>query len=473
MDISAQQSSRVIPTVPPRGINGPRVLSIGQQRLWYLAQLAPDSGVYNVPFSSRIHGRVEIVALEKAFNRVIERHEVLRTVILAPGGKPVPILLKKWSLNLKTVDLRHIPGHLREAEASRILREESFRPFNFARDLMLRCALVQLADEEYLLHHVAPHLVFEGSSLWVLFRDLSRFYTAGVTDKPAELPEMRMQYCDFALWQLDRLQGERLTLLTNYWRDQLIDAPQIDLPIDLPRPAIHTLRGTRLSFAIPPDLLAACHQFFRENGTTPYRGLFAAFNVLLCAYTRQTDISVGSPFMPRCTGIEDLIGFFVNTVVLRSNLAGNPTFRTLMHRTDVVVRGAIQHADLTFDKLVEVLHPSRDSARNPLFQVNFRAPKEPYPTLELIGLTAERAQYLDNGTSKFDLALEVESHRGEACFFEYCVDMWKRETVEQMIIDFKTLLRGLITQPDAPLDCVPAFIEMNGRIGKQSIGTNR
>ncbi len=473
MDISLPRIPGDIPTVPLRGTDDPRALSIGQQRLWYLAQLAPDSGVYNVPYSSRIRGPLDIVALEKALNAVVDRHEVLRTVILAPGGKPVPVLLKKWSFQVRKVDLRHLPEGTREVEASRILHNESSRPFNFARDLMLRCTLVQLAEEEFLLQHVAPHVAFEGGSVSVLFRDLSRFYSAALTGVPVELPEMRMQYCDFAHWQLNLLQGERLVALTDYWREQLAGAPLLNLPIDLPRPAIHTLRGTRLPFVMPPDLLAACHQLFRESGTTPYRGLFAALNVFLFAYTRQTDISIGSPFLPRCTGIEDLIGFFVNTVVLRSSLVENPTFRTLMQRTDVLVRGAIQHADLTFDKIVEAVHPPRDSSRGPLFQVNFRAPKEPYPTLELVGLKAEGAQYLDNGTSKFDLALEIESSRGEACFFEYCVDLWKREAIEQMIVDFQLLLRGLLAQPDLPLDRVPEVIEISGRMHKKDAGFAR
>jgi hypothetical protein len=250
MNTSAQRHFSDIPNVPPRAAESRRVLSIGQQRLWYLSQLAPTSGVYNVPYSSRLHGVLDISAFEKALNAVVGRHEVLRTVILAPGGRPVPVPLKKWSLELKKIDIRDLPRELSEIEANRICYEESARPFNLARDLMLRCTLIQIADEEYVFHHVAPHLAFEGGSVGVLFRDLSCFYSSFLYGRPAELPEMRLQYCDFALWQQELLQGERLDSLMSYWREQLVDAPQISLPIDLPRPAIHTLRGARLPLAL-------------------------------------------------------------------------------------------------------------------------------------------------------------------------------------------------------------------------------
>ena len=469
MDISAKRPPSEVPTVPPRGANEARVLSLGQQRLWYLAQLAPNSGVYNVPYSSRIRGPLNIEAFEKALNSIVDRHEVLRTVILAPGGKPVPLLLPKWALRLKVADLRHLPEDEREAEAQRVLHGESSRPFNFARDLMLRCTLIRRSDEDYTFLHVAPHMAFEGSSVTVLFRDLSTFYSAFLDGTPPLLPAMRAQYCDFALWQQNLLQGERLEILSRFWRDRLSGAPLINLPVDLPRPAIHTMRGTRRFFALPSDLVAAYQRIFLEIGTTPYRGLGAAFNTFLYVYTGQTDFSVGSPFFPRCTGIEDMIGFFVNTVVVRSDLSGNPTFRELLKRSDGVVRDAIKHSDLTFDKLVEAVRPARDTSRGPLFQVNYRAPKEVWPTLELKGLTAERPRYLDNGTSKFDLALEIESSCGEACYFEYCVDLWKEETIDQMIIDFQTLLRALICQLDTPLDAVPEVVVIASRVRKRRV----
>jgi condensation domain-containing protein len=467
MSTSAGQATKW-PVVPARAAGEPRVLSIGQQRLWYLSQLTPNNAAYNVPYASRIHGPVDSAALKKAFEAIIERHEVLRTVILGPGGSPVPVLPKKWAFDLKCFDIRNFPADLREPEAERIVKQEAGLPFNLTRDLMLRGVLIRLADEEHILLHIAPHMSFEGGSLIALFHELEQFYNHFVYGDEVSVPEMTLQYCDYALWQRRYLEGERLEKLTEYWKKQLTGAPLVNLPLDFPRPTIHTMRGTRHPMVLPAQLLSRMNQFFRDSGTTPYRGLCAAFNVFLHCYTGLTDISVGSPFFPRCSGVEHLIGFFVNTVVVRNDLSGDPTFRTLMKRVDDVVRGAIQHSDLTFDKLVEAVRPPRDSSRTPLFQVNFRAPKEPYPTLRLKGLTCERVQYKDNGTAKFDLALEVESSLGQACYFEYCVDLFKPETIEQMVVDFHSVLSGVMDQPDMPLSEVSVVREIQSRIRARS-----
>jgi hypothetical protein len=469
MSISAGQATKW-PVVTARTSSEPRVLSIGQQRLWYLSQLTPNNAAYNVPYSSRIQGPLDAVSLKKAFEAIIGRHEVLRTVILSPGGAPVPVLPKKWSFDLKTFDLRDFPAEQREAEAEaeRIIMLEAGLPFNLARDLMLRGVLIRLADEEHILLHIAPHMSFEGGSLFALFRELEQFYNHFAYGDDVDLPEMTVQYCDYALWQRRYLEGERLEALTAYWKNQLTGAPLVNLPLDFPRPTIHTMRGIRHPMSLPPELVSRMNQFFRDSGTTPYRGLCAVFNVFLHCYTGLTDISVGSPFFPRCTGVESLIGFFVNTVVVRNDLSGDPTFRALMKRVDEVVRGAIQHSDLTFDKLVEAVRPPRDSGRTPLFQINFRAPKEPYPTLQLKGLTCERVQYKDNGTAKFDLALEVESSLGHTCYFEYCVDLFKPETIVHMVENFQAVLGGLMDHPDLPLTEVPVVREIQSRIRGRS-----
>ena len=452
------------PVVTARAAGEPRVLSIGQQRLWYLSQLTPNNAAYNVPYATRIFGPLDSAALRRSFDAIIQRHEVLRTVILSPGGSPVPVLLKKWAFDLKSFDVSESSAEQRDAEAERIIKQQAGLPFNLARDLMLRGVLIRLAEHEHILLHTAPHMSFEGGSLLALFYELEQFYNHFVFGDQPDLPEMTVQYCDYALWQRLYLQGERLEKLTDYWKKQLGGAPLVNLPLDYPRPTIHTMRGTRHPMVLPPQLVTRMNQFFRESGTTPYRGLCAVFNVFLHCYTDLKDISVGSPFFPRCSGIEHLIGFFVNTVVIRNDLSGDPTFRTLMERVDDVVRGAIQHSDLTFDKLVEVVRPPRDSSRTPLFQVNFRAPKEPYPTMRLKGLTCERVQYKDNGTAKFDLALEVESSLGQACYFEYCADLFKPETIEQMVVDFQAVLAGLMDQPDTPLSQVPIVRQIQARV---------
>jgi condensation domain-containing protein len=454
--------------VHARQPDDPRVLSFGQERLWYLNQLAPDSPVYNLPFHSRLHGNLHIQALRLALDEVIGRHEVLRTVIVAPGGRPRPLLLKKWAVEFKQIDLLHLSIPEREKEADRLLREEGARPFDFARDLMLRVAVIRMGDEDYIFLHNTPHAVFDGGSFAPFYNDLGTLYDAFLARRPPLLPHLRVQYADYALWQRRFLTGERLDALMRFWKAQLTGAPNVKLPVDFPRPGIQSGRGKRHFFSMPPNLSSAATRFFRESGTTAYRGLLATFNVFLHCYTGQTDISVGSPFGGRRVGTEDVIGFFVNTVVLRTDLSGNPTFREVMSRVARVVREGLDHSDLTFNKLVEAVQPPRDPSRTPLFQVNFRAPKQPFPCLSLKGLAADYPKYVDNGTTKFDLSLEIESSAGEACYFEYSSDLFREQTIVQLVNDFKRLLSALIEKPETPLNELVALTDI--RTGAQSAG---
>jgi hypothetical protein len=442
----------------------PRVLSIGQQRLWYLSQLTPNSPSYNAPFSCRLNGHFDGAAFERALDAVIQRHEILRTAILMSDGSLVPVVLKKRRADFRNVDLRNLPEDHREAEARRVIRQESSRSFNFSRDSLFRAILLQLSDDEHIFFHDAPHLVFEGGSVTVLYRELSALYSRIVAGEDPQLPELAFQYGDFAAWQRTLLQAERIESLMQYWRTKLAGAPALNLPLDFSRPPIPTTRGARRFFSIPPHLLSSTNSFFATLGTSSYRGLCAAFNVLLYCYSAQTDISLGSPFLPLCRGIENLIGFFVNTVVLRTDLSGDPTFRKLIRRVDVAVHGAITHSDLTFDKILEAVRPPKDLSRTPLFQVNFRAPNQPYPCLQLSEVTATPAQYLDNGTAKFDLALELESATGRACYFEYATDLFKEETIAQMEADFLNMLPALIAEPDTNLSSVGAVSAITRRI---------
>jgi hypothetical protein len=463
---SVKNQPRQDRTVTRRKAEEPRVLSIGQQRLWYLSQLTPNSPSYNAPFLCRLCGHVDPVAFERALDAVIQRHDVLRTAILMSNGSFVPLVLRKRRADYRNVDLRNLPEGQREAEAQRLIQDESARSFNFSRDPLLRATLFQLSDDEHLFFHDAPHLVFEGGSVTVLYRELSALYNSFAAGENPKLPELPFQYSDFAVWQRNLLQGERLESLMKYWREKLMGAPNISLPLDFPRQSIPTTRGARRFFTIPQNLLASANSFFATAGTSSYRGLCAAFNVLLYCYSAQTDISLGSPFFPRCRGIENLIGFFVNTVVLRTDLSGDPTFRKLIRRVDVVVHGAIVHSDLTFDKILEAVRPPQDLSRSPLFQVNFRAPNQPYPCLQFNGVTATPAQYLDNGTAKFDLALELESATGRACYFEYATDLFKEQTVAQMEADYLNLLAALIAEADTNLGSVSAVTAISRRIGR-------
>jgi hypothetical protein len=447
-----------------RAADEPRVLSCGPESMWYLHRLAPHSPVYNVPFLSRLCGRLDTIAFQKALNALVERQEVLRTVFLASRGTPAPFVVKKRILDLKQVDLRHLPEAQRELEARRLARQEAERPFNLTRDPMLRPFLVRLSEEEHMFLFVTHHIVFELGSLAVLHRDLSSFYSAFVLGRVPQLPELTFQESEFALWQRRTLQGERLEALSKYWKQQLSGAPMVQLPLDYPRPRSHTHRGTRRFFDISPMLPSAANAFFRSAGTTPYRGLLAAFNIFLHCYSGLTDISVGSPFASRCSGIENTIGFFANTLVLRTDIGGDPTFRGVVRNVDRVVLRAIANSDLSFEKIVEAVQPSRDPSRTPLFQISFRSRTQPYASLQLHGVSSAAPEFLDNGTAKFDLALELESSTGKACFIEYCTDLFKEHTIIQMENDFQNLLRELIAEPDARLSKLKVAAAISQRL---------
>ncbi len=450
----------------------PRQLSFGQERLWYLDQLSPGNPVYNTPMLLRLKGPLEIPALGKALNSVLQRHDVLRTAFLASGGRPVPVVPKKRAVELRQVDLSSLPPDAREEEAARLASQEGARPFNLARDLLFRPTLFRLANQDHMFLCVTNHTVFEGGSISVFFRDLAAFYKAEVSGTPAALPELQVDYFDFARWQRLSLDGPRMQTLTAYWKKQLAGPPQVDLPLDFLRPPVHTMRGAKYFFDFPPDLHSAAEQFFQAAGTVPYRALAAAFAILLHAYTGLGDISLGTPCAPRCRGIEDLIGFFVNTIVVRLNFSEDLTFRQIIRKFDIALFGAIGHSDLPFHMVVDAVQPPRDPSRPPLFQVNFRAPQQNYPSLELEGIAPSPVDVLDNGASKFDLALEIASFAGGASYFEYCSDLFRHDTIVRMSEDFQFLLRALIAHSEIPVRELKE-LETLKRHGRQEVVVSR
>jgi hypothetical protein len=440
------------------------VLSLTQERLWYLYQLDPASPVYNVPFISRLSGSLDVTALERALDLVVERHDALRTAIVLSKGSPIPLVLKKRPMRLRQVDLRHLAPETARMELDRLIREEAARPFDLSREHLFRAALFRIADDGYVFYHDAPHIVFEGGSLAVLYRDLSVIYNGLVEGKAPVLPELAFEYLDFALWQRNHLQSGRLEALNRHWRQQLDGAPQqLHLPLDFPRPAVQSFHGTRSHFSLPAEVLSAANTFFENSGVTPYRGMLAAFLVFLWGYTGMTDILLGSPVVPNIRGIENLIGFFVNTVVLRTRLDGCPTFRQLLRRVSVTVHRAITGSDLPFHKIVEAVQPARDPSRTPLFQVNFRCVHQRRPHLQMKDITAGLAEYVDNGTAKFDLALDIESSAGE-CYFEYSTGLFREGSILRMEGDFQDVLADATGKPDIPLSQLDSVARIRARV---------
>ncbi|MBI3417738.1 MAG: hypothetical protein HY043_20800, partial [Verrucomicrobia bacterium] len=473
-------SANLRPDLAPihrRNPDEPCPLSFAQQRLWFLDQLQPNTATYNIPYYSRLSGPVNVTALQRAIEAVVARHEVLRTVFACAADTPTQILLPKWNVPLQQIDLREVPASDREAHAQTLLRAESARPFNLQSDVMLRTALLRLADNEYYFLHTSHHIAWEYWSTALWFAELSRHYAAFCDDRPPVLPELPVQYGDYARWQRQWLQGEAYDRLVAYWKKQLAGAPpKLELPIDHARPPIQSLRGARVPMDLPADLLDAAKSVSRDCGATPFMTMLAAFQTFLYCLTGQTDICVGSPVASRPKAeTKGLIGFFANTLVLRSQLADDPTYRQLVERVRVATLGAIANQGLPFDKLVEVLRPPRDLSRMPLFQVNFRAQRAPLEALQLEGLTITPPVFIDNGTSKFDLALEVvATPGGEGCnsggFWEYSFDLFEPDTIRRMSREFEQVLCGVVTEPDTRLNSLEIVRTLRGRYQNVRLG---
>ncbi|MCP4662225.1 MAG: non-ribosomal peptide synthetase, partial [bacterium] len=334
-------------------------LSFAQQRLWFLDQFEPGSSVYNIPTVVPLPGAVPAELLERVFNEVVRRHESLRTTFAATAGRPRQVIAAELDLPLPVVDLQQPAAGEREAEARRLAAAEARRPFDLTRGPLVRVTLLRLAPENQVILVTIHHIVSDGWSMEVLRRELAVLFAAFLRGEPAPLPELPLQYGDFAHWQRQWLVGEVLEAELAYWRVELAGAPPcLELPCDRPRPAVQTFRGRHLGVALSRELSAALAALSREHGATMFMTLLAAFTTLLSRWTGETDVVVGSPIAGRNhKEIEDLIGFFVNTLVLRTDLAGGtanrgPTYREVLARVREVALGAYAHQDLPFEQLV-------------------------------------------------------------------------------------------------------------------------
>jgi alpha-ketoglutarate-dependent taurine dioxygenase len=452
--------------IPRRGPSDPAWLSFGQQQMWFLDQLTPNTSTYNIPDGMRVRGKLDIEALQSAFRTIVARHEVLRTHIGSVDGNPIPAVREHFELNVMLFDLRSLSLEQREAEARRIIQAQARQPFDISQDLMLRVVLVRLDEEDYHLLLLTHHIAWDVYSKAVLYRELSTLYRGFITGQPASLPELPIQYSDFAAWQRQRLQGEVFEQQAAYWRQQLGNAAHIlELPTDRPRPAVQTFQGAKHFFSLSNSLSEGAKALSREQNATLFMTLLAAFVAFLHGFTGKTDISVGSPMAGRNhPELDNLIGFFTNTTVLRFDLSDAPTFRQLVDQARKVTLGAHAHQDLPFEKLVEILRPRRDPSRMALVQVNFRVQSAAPPMLELPGLIIEpMLEFIDTGTSKFDLALELAPDSSGESFCEYKTDLYEPPTIARMVGQFENLLRELLHQPDVPLKSIAALTQLGRR----------
>jgi len=443
--------------IPRRANNAPAPLSFAQQRLWFLSKLEPESKAYNQSKAIRLKGTLDVDTLKKALDTIVERHEVLRTTLLCGDGEiPMQLLEEPRPVDLRVVDLTEQSEANLEAELQSCLVKITEQPFDLSRDLMLRAGLLRLGAEEHILLLVTHHIASDGWSSGILWRELATLYEAFSRGEPSPLPELPIQYADYAVWQRNLLQGEVLATQLSYWKQQLTGLSTLELSTDRPRPAVQSYQGAKQSFVISKALSDRLQALSRKEGVTLFMTLLAAFQTLLYRYTGQEDIAVGSPIAERTRSETDgLIGFCVNTLVLRTDLSDNPTFRELMARVRKTAIEAYEYQDLPFEKLVEELHPDRDLSRSPLFQVMFTHQNASERIHELPGLAVSPVE-ISNETAKFDLSLYTwDELEGLKVRLEYNSDLFDPPTITRMLGHFETLIHGIVSNPEQRISDLP------------------
>jgi amino acid adenylation domain-containing protein len=446
-----------LPPIQPVDRNQELPLSFSQERLWLLHQLHPESVAYHVLRPLRIKGSLDVALLEQAITKVLRRHEVYRTTFAAVKGKPVQFIHPPEPVSLPVEDLRALPEAEREARVQQLIEEEGQRPFAMDGGMLWRLTLLWIDEQDYLLMLTEHHMLHDGWTEGRLVLDFLAFYVALSAGESDPLPELPIQYADFAHWQRACLQGEVLETLLGYWKKQLEGLPPaLELPADKPRPPVQSFKGAVKSFDLPASLSQSLVELSRDEDVTLFMTLLAAFKLLLHRYTGQTDIVVGSPIANRNRKeIELLTGFFVNTLVMRTDLSGDPEFSELLGRMREVALGAYAHQDMPFEKLVEELQPDRHLNRQPLFQSMFVLQNAPMPPLELPGMTIDSMR-VHNGTSKFDILVsmrEMGDHLSGV--IEYSTDIFVAETIERLVGHYQSLLQAVVENPRRRLSQLP------------------
>jgi amino acid adenylation domain-containing protein len=450
-EIEATGSSNALTPIPASPHEGPMSLSFAQERLWFLDQLEPGSTEYLVPVAMRMRGRLDISALKNALTATLARHEILRTRYIQQQGQPFQVVEAPRPLDLNQVELKDENSQTSDLLRTIALRE-TWRPFDLRHDRPLRACLVRLAQDEHVLLIVVHHIAFDGWSMAVLVRELGQLYAAFVEGRPASLAPLAIQYADFAMWQREWLTGEVLQRQGTYWREKLNGVSPLELPADRPRPSVRTAEGASVTFEIPQALGQALIELGRQRKATPFMVFLAAFQALLARYSGQTDIAVGTPIAGRNRSeVQDLIGCFVNTLVIRTDLSDDPSFITFLDQVRATALDAYDHQDLPFERLVQELQPDRDLSRNPLFQVMF-ALQDDLGAFGFANLAVEPLR-IDWGTAKFDLTLSLErtATTGVRGRFEYATPLFDQATVERMVDHFIQLLMSVAEHPTVRL----------------------
>ncbi len=460
---AARRTGHAAPSLPVEKVSRTQnlPLSFAQQRLWFLDQLEPDSPFYNLGSAIHMSGSLDVSILERCFGEIVRRHEALRTTFDVAEGQPVQVISKHLPLTIPIIELSAFPKQEQQSEAARRALEELRRPFDLSQGPMLRASVLRLERNQHVLVVAMHHIVSDGWSLGILIREIAALYAAYSTNRPSPLPELSIQYADFAFWQRQWLQEEALEAQVSYWREQLGGRlPVLELPTDHPRPPVPTLEGAIESFDLSGELTQSLNTLSRQQEVTLFMTLLAAFQTLLSRYADQDEIIIGCDIANRNhAATEDIIGFFVNMLVIRTSFSGNPTFRELLERVREVTLGAYAHQDLPFEQLVGALQPERDLSRNPLFQVNFAFQNTPWQKLELPGLTLTPLE-MDAAITRFDMTLSMEeTPQGLRGSLVYSTDLFAANTIRRLIGHFKTLLQGIVEQPEQRVSDSPLLTE--------------
>lgn len=431
----------------------PMPLSFAQQRLWFLSKLEPENPLYNTRHVVMLTGRLDVDALQKSLDEVVRRHEILRTTFKEVDGSPVQIIAPYQPSTFAITDLTALAQESQELQVRNLDIEESNHAFDLAEGPLFRASLLKLSDEKHVVMFTTHHIISDFWSMGVLVREVAQLYSAFVKGESSPLPELEIQYADFAYWQRRWLQGESLEAELDFWKKQLADAPPtLDLPTDRPRPSMPSFQSETYCERLSPALTAALHSVSRREGATIFMTVLAAFNALLYFYTRQDDINIGTPIAGRNRGeIENLIGCFLNTLVLRTKLSGDPDFKEMLRRVREVTLDAYTHQDLPFERLVQEIQPKRDLNRTPLFQAlmvfhnNLKTSEElPELTLTSLGIAKQR--------SNFDLTLWVTESTDELHLtFEYNTDLFDRATIGNLVERFRMVLESVAAKPELKL----------------------
>jgi hypothetical protein len=425
-------------------------LSFAQQRLWLINQLDEGGVAYNAFTGLRLKGELRKEALDAALSSVVARHEVLRTSFPVVNHNPVQLIHPAQPFHLAVADLSLLEAESRRREVLRLANEEARRPFDLTKGPLIRGLLIKEQEQEHALLFTLHHIVSDGWSVGVVVREVSRVYDAQLRGEKIETEELEIQYADYAVWQREWLAGEELERQMSYWKEQLAGAPAfLDLPLDKPRSSLTEYKGAAKAFMVPPHVLTALKALSRKEQVTLFMTLLAAFDILLMRYTGQDDIVVGSNIANRNRSeIEGLVGFFINNLVLRTDLSGDPTFSDLLHRVRDVCLGAYTHQDLPFELVVEAVQPERNLQSTPLFQVMFVLQNAPSEALHLPGLTVASLP-IKGETARFDLMMNLrETQQGLHGSLEFSTDIFYPETIENMVEQFSTLLADIATDAD-------------------------